>query len=107
MGTHPSEKKHHDASSGHFSTGQKNYKHGKFVVAFLGGAHAAIHPWRELLVAVGALATYLIPGCIGRGVRLGFENSSGGGAGGVWKSGDLEIWEFGDLETWKFGDLGI
>ena len=23
------------------------------------------------------LATYLIPGCIGRGVRLGFESSSG------------------------------
>ena len=34
------------------------------------------------------LATYLIPGCVGRGVRLGFEGSSvgGGGGGGVWKS---------------------
>ena len=38
-------------------------------------------------VAARALATYLIPGCVGRGVRLGSENSSG--AGGVWKSGNL------------------
>ena len=47
---------------------------------------------------------YLIPGCVGRGVKLGSENSSGGapGAGGVWKSGNLEIW---DLEIWEFGDL--
>ena len=36
-------------------------------------------------IAARALATYLIPGCVGRGVRLGSENSSG--AGGVWKSG--------------------
>ena len=43
-------------------------------------------------VAARALATYLIPGCVGRGVRLGSESSSGGaGAGGGWKSGDLEI----------------
>ena len=46
------------------------------------------------VVAARALATYLIPGCVGRGVRLGSENSSGAGAagaagagGGVWKSG--------------------
>ena len=39
-------------------------------------------------VAARVLATYLIPGCVGRGVRLGSENSSGGAAGGgVWKSG--------------------
>ena len=44
-------------------------------------------------VAARVLATYLIPGCVGRGVRLGSENSSGAGAGGaaagggVWKSG--------------------
>ena len=43
-------------------------------------------------VAARALATYLIPGCVGIGVRLGSESSSGGG--GVWKSGNLEIWEF-------------
>ena len=63
-------------------------------------------------MAARALATYLIPGFAGRGVRLGSENSPG--AGGVWKSGNLEIWEFGDLEIWrsrdlefqKFGDLG-
>ena len=38
------------------------------------------------------LATYLIPGCVGRGARLGSESSSGAGAasGGVWKSGNLE-----------------
>ena len=64
-------------------------------------------------VAARALATYLIPGCVGRGVRLGSENSSA--VGGVWKSGNLEIWDFGNLEIWgpgnpeilRFGDLGI
>ena len=57
---------------------------------------------------------YLIPGCVGRGVRLGSENSSGAG-GGVWKSGNLEIWDLGNLEIWgpghpeilRFGDLEI
>ena len=49
----------------------------------------------------GLLATYLVPGCVGRGVRLGSESSFGGAGGGVWKSGDLEILEFGDLGTWK------
>ena len=35
-------------------------------------------------IAARALATYFIPGCV--------ESSSGsGGAGGVWKSGNLEI----------------
>ena len=34
-------------------------------------------------IAARVLATYLIPGCVGRGVRLGSENSSGGGAGGA------------------------
>ena len=65
----------------------------------------------ELIVAARALATYVIPGCVGRGVRLGSENSSGGAAGaaggGVWKSGNLEIWEFGDLGIWRPGDLEI
>ena len=43
-------------------------------------------------VAARALVTYLIPGCVGRGVSLGSESSSrSGGAGGVWKSGNLEI----------------
>ena len=53
----------------------------------------------------GLLATYLIPGCVGRGVRLGSENSSGAGcgAGGVWKSGNLEIWKSGNLEIWGPG----
>ena len=58
-------------------------------------------------VTARALATYLIPGCAGRGVSLGTESSAGGDAGGgvgVWKSGDLEIWIF--LEIWEFGDLG-
>ena len=66
------------------------------------------------LVAARALATYLIPGCVGRGVRLGSANSSGAAAagGGVWKSGNLEIWEFRDLgpgnaEIWSPGDLEI
>ena len=40
------------------------------------------------LIAARALATYLIPGCVGRGVRLGSEGSSVGGGvggGGVWE----------------------
>ena len=44
----------------------------------------------------GLLATCLVPGCVGRGVKLGSESlSAGGGAGGVWKSGNLEIWNLG------------
>ena len=62
---------------------------------------------RSALVAARALATYLIPGCVGRGVRLGSENSSDGGGAGVWKSGNLEIWEFGDLGAWKSRNLEI
>ena len=57
--------------------------------------------FNDTIVAAMALATYLIPGCVGRGVRLGSENSSGGG---VWKSGNLEIWKFGNLGP---GNLGI
>ena len=41
----------------------------------------------------------MIPGCVGRGVRLGSENSSGAG-GGVWKSGNLETWGPGNPESW-------
>ena len=67
----------------------------------------------EQLVAARALAMYLIPGCVGRGVRLGSESSSA--TGGVWKPGNLEIWNFGNLEIWgpgnpeilRFGDLEI
>ena len=52
-------------------------------------------------IAARALATHLIPGCIGRGVRLGSENSSGGAAGaGVWKSVNLETWGPGNPEIW-------
>ena len=42
------------------------------------------------------LAEYLIPGCVGKVVKLGSESSSGGGSGGggsgggVYKSGDLK-----------------
>ena len=49
------------------------------------------HPVFDL-VAARDLATYLIPGCVGTGVRLGSEGSSVGGGvggGGVWKSGNL------------------
>ena len=63
----------------------------------------------DILGRARALATYLILGRVGRGVRLGSERSSssaGAGAGGVWKSGNLEIWEFGDLGTWKSRNLG-
>ena len=57
-------------------------------------------------IAARALATYLIPGCVGRGARLGSENSSGAGGagvGGVWKSGNLETW----LGTWKSRNNGV
>ena len=62
-----------------------------------------MHRWIPREIAARALATYLIPGCVGRGVKLGSESSSATGAagGGVWKSGKLEIWDFGDLGTWK------
>ena len=57
------------------------------------------------------LPTYLIPACVGRGVKLGSESSSGGGAGGaagsVWKSGNLEIWEPGNLGIWRSLNLEI
>ena len=45
------------------------------------------------IVAARALATYLIPGCVGRGVRLGSEGLSVGGGigGGVWKFGVQNI----------------
>ena len=48
---------------------------------------------RTFYVAARDLATYLIPGCVGRGVRLGSEGSSvgGGGGGGVWKFGVQKI----------------
>ena len=57
-----------------------------------------------VLIAARALATYLIPGCVERGVRLGSEGSSGGG---VWKSGNLEIWEFGVQQIKKIKILKI
>ena len=59
-----------------------------------------------VIVAARALATYLIPGCVGRGVRLGSEGSSVGG-GGVWKSRNLEIWEFGVQQIKKIKILKI
>ena len=56
----------------------------------------------------------MIPGCVGRGVRLGSEGSSGGATGGggvwksgTWKSGNLEIWGPGNPEIWRSGDLEI
>ena len=56
-------------------------------------------------VAARALATYVIPGCVGRGVKLGSEGSSGGGGGGgVWKSGDLEIQMFSPKQKLSFSD---
>ena len=58
-------------------------------------------------VVARALATYLIPGCVGRGVRLGSESLSGAARAGAWKSGNMEIWEFGDLGIWRAGDLEI
>ena len=43
----------------------------------------------------GFLAEVFHPWVRWEGPGSGFENSSGGGAGGgVWKSGNLEIWNF-------------
>ena len=55
---------------------------------------------------------FLIPGCVGRGVRLGSENcpaaepAAASGHLGTWKSGNLGIWKSGDIEIQKFEDLG-
>ena len=46
------------------------------------------------MVAARDLATYLIPGSVGRGVRLGSEGSSVGGGGGVGVGGG-GVWKFG------------
>ena len=58
-------------------------------------------------IAARVLATYLIPGCVGRGVRLGSESLSGAGGAGIWKFGDLGTWKSGNLEIWRSGDLEI
>ena len=60
-------------------------------------------------IAARDLETYLIPGCVGRGVRLGSEGSSVGVGvgGGVWKSGDLEIQKFGVQKMEKIQILKI
>ena len=60
----------------------------------------------EASIAARVLATYLIPGCVGRGVRLGSESSSAGAAvgGGVWKSGNLGILKYRNLESDIIGD---
>ena len=43
---------------------------------------------------------YLIPGCVGRGVRLGSEGSSVGGVGGG-------VWKFGVQKMKKIKNLKI
>ena len=60
------------------------------------------------MVAARVLATYLVPGCVERGVRLGSESSSATAAvGGVWEPGNLEIWDLGNLEIWGPGNPEI
>ena len=55
------------------------------------------------IVAAMALATYLIPGCVGRGVRLGSEGSSvGGGGGGVGGGGVWKSRCFGQNKNFRF-----
>ena len=66
------------------------------------------------IIAARVLATYLIPGCVGRGVRLGSVSLSG--AGGVWKSRILplgiEVEKQGFRTAWlitgqKFQEVGL
>ena len=59
---------------------------------------------QEIKIAAGALATYLIPGCVGRGVRLGSEGSPVGGGGGVGGGG---VWKFGVQKMEKIKNLKI
>ena len=59
---------------------------------------------RAGFIAARALATYLIPGCVGRGVRLGSEGSSVGGGGGVGGGG---VWKFGVQKMGKIKILKI
>ena len=56
------------------------------------------------MIAARALATYLIPGCVGRGVRLGSEGSSvgGGGGGGVGGGGVWKSRYFGQNKNLRF-----
>ena len=58
------------------------------------------------MIAARALATYLLPGCIGRGVRLGSEGSSGGGGGGGGVGGG-GVWKFGVQKMEKIKILKI
>ena len=63
----------------------------------------------SVYIAARALATYFIPGCVGRGVRLGSEGSSvgggGGGVGGVGGGGG--VWKFGVQKMEKIKILKI
>ena len=57
------------------------------------------------VVAARALATHLIPGCVGRGVRLGSEGSSVGGGGGGGGVGGGGVWKsryFGQNKNFRF-----
>ena len=59
----------------------------------LAGSQNVVHLNHLLqIIAARALATYLIPGCVGRGVKLGSDSSfgDGGAAGGVCESGNME-----------------
>jgi len=49
----------------------------------------------------------LVPGCVGRGVRLGSESLSAGAGQAATPAapGNLGIWKFGDLGTRKYGNL--
>ena len=62
------------------------------------------HLWN---ITARALATYLIPGCVGRGVRLGSEGSSVGGGGGGGGVGGGGVWKFGVQKMKKIKILKI
>ena len=48
----------------------------------------------------------MVPGCVGRGVRLGSESSSGGGGGGGGVGGG-GVWKFGVQKMKKIKILKI
>ena len=82
-----------------------------FLLAILfGGPIGCLCPFAGQYVTARALATFLIPGCVGRegsGWDLRLRPAAASGNLGTWKSGNLEIWGPGNPQIWRSGDLEI